>query len=533
MDINQDMLDGALKSLFSHPTLKRAPQMRRLLEYLAVEELARRGDRLTGYKVGVEALRKPNDFDPSSDASVRVEIGRLRRILAQYYFENPDEPVVIEIPKGASRLKIIDRDRQLASIDHAEYLSRPTSMGPSIALLPLEHNEAIEDAKLLAMGLREELVSELTRFREFHFVDASGVDPRQAPERICAHQLECEFMLASRLITESEQSHLRVTATDIHTSKVIWTNRFQITRINLDIIEVAMSIAHQIAHALARPTGALGIAAVKKRLHKPIDTWNATDCILRWHLYRLRERGPVMHKILREKLRKLLKKDPGFALGYVMFALLKIDEVVYRLNPEGTPTEALERAAFLITQAIGTDPDSAFAYYVKAQCNYFMGEYEDFLFCIDRALELHPHSVELQHHCGAFLCFYGDWDRGLVLLERAGMKYHPGVGYRLAHLIIEYFKTNDPEPGRMLLETTYIPEELSVANVVACLIQIKAGNRKAAEKYLIKAIEIEHGLKRELKELVPLWFAHKPLADKILQDLSQLEQTTGVVIKLR
>lgn len=46
--------------------------------FLVKETLARRGDRLSQYRIGTEALAQPAGFDPETNAVVRVTGGRLR-----------------------------------------------------------------------------------------------------------------------------------------------------------------------------------------------------------------------------------------------------------------------------------------------------------------------------------------------------------------------------------------------------------------------------------------------------------------------
>ncbi len=63
--------------------------------------LAGRGAEIKGYTIAVEALGRPEDFDPVSDPIVRVEAGRLRRALEQYYAgEGAADPVRIEVARG-------------------------------------------------------------------------------------------------------------------------------------------------------------------------------------------------------------------------------------------------------------------------------------------------------------------------------------------------------------------------------------------------------------------------------------------------
>jgi hypothetical protein len=55
---------------------------------------------LKEYVIGVDVFGKPDGYDPQSDASVRVQIGRLRRKLEEYYQdEGMSDPLLLQIPK--------------------------------------------------------------------------------------------------------------------------------------------------------------------------------------------------------------------------------------------------------------------------------------------------------------------------------------------------------------------------------------------------------------------------------------------------
>lgn len=60
---------------------------------------------LKEYQIATEVLGRPIGFDPQSDSTVRVQAGRLRVKLAEYYtHEGLDDPVIVEIPKGSYTL---------------------------------------------------------------------------------------------------------------------------------------------------------------------------------------------------------------------------------------------------------------------------------------------------------------------------------------------------------------------------------------------------------------------------------------------
>ena len=83
------------------PSFVRAPRMRRLLSFLVDETLAGRGGQLKEYVVATRVFGKPDDFDSGTSAVVRVEVGRLRRMLAQYQAEYAQgDALQIQVPKG-------------------------------------------------------------------------------------------------------------------------------------------------------------------------------------------------------------------------------------------------------------------------------------------------------------------------------------------------------------------------------------------------------------------------------------------------
>ncbi|MDQ3134653.1 MAG: hypothetical protein M3Q76_07595 [Acidobacteriota bacterium] len=72
----------------------------RLLSYLADRTLDGSAEALKEYTIGVEVFGKPTNYDPQEDASVRVQIGRLRQKLEEYYrTEGVGDSLIIELPK--------------------------------------------------------------------------------------------------------------------------------------------------------------------------------------------------------------------------------------------------------------------------------------------------------------------------------------------------------------------------------------------------------------------------------------------------
>ena len=92
---------AALSRVVASPTLAKSPQLAHFLTYIVDETLAGRGDRLKAYTIATDALGRDANFDPQTDPIVRVEAGRLRRALEQYYAtDGRTDPLVIDLPTG-------------------------------------------------------------------------------------------------------------------------------------------------------------------------------------------------------------------------------------------------------------------------------------------------------------------------------------------------------------------------------------------------------------------------------------------------
>lgn len=91
-----------LERVLASNTFSRSGRARDLLRYLVEREQAGEADRLKGYAIAVDVFGKDAEFDPSTDAVVRVQAGRLRDLLQQYCAtEGASDPLHIIVARGS------------------------------------------------------------------------------------------------------------------------------------------------------------------------------------------------------------------------------------------------------------------------------------------------------------------------------------------------------------------------------------------------------------------------------------------------
>jgi hypothetical protein len=94
-----------IERLVNSHTLHGSESLCKLLRYLADHSIKHAGIALKEYQIATEVFSRPADFDPHVDSLVRVQAGRLRSKLAEYYLsEGVNDAVIVDIPKGAYTL---------------------------------------------------------------------------------------------------------------------------------------------------------------------------------------------------------------------------------------------------------------------------------------------------------------------------------------------------------------------------------------------------------------------------------------------
>jgi len=74
-----------LEAVLQSRTFVRAPNLAAIVRYVCEEYAQGRASLIKEYNIAVQALGRPQDFDPSQDSVVRVEVSRLRKRLQQFY----------------------------------------------------------------------------------------------------------------------------------------------------------------------------------------------------------------------------------------------------------------------------------------------------------------------------------------------------------------------------------------------------------------------------------------------------------------
>lgn len=111
--LDPERFESACARILASRTFADAPRLRRFFQYVAELTAQGRQDEIKEYSLGVDVFERPPSFEPKTDPIVRVQAGRLRLKLLEYYDqEGRDDPARIEIPKGGYAPVLHFRDQQ-------------------------------------------------------------------------------------------------------------------------------------------------------------------------------------------------------------------------------------------------------------------------------------------------------------------------------------------------------------------------------------------------------------------------------------
>jgi len=97
----QQQYGSQVDRLVNSHVLHGSESLCKLLRYLAKHALDHPGTPIKEYQIATEVFGRSADFDPQLDSMVRVQAGRLRAKLAEYYnSEGQEDSIAVELPKG-------------------------------------------------------------------------------------------------------------------------------------------------------------------------------------------------------------------------------------------------------------------------------------------------------------------------------------------------------------------------------------------------------------------------------------------------
>src|SRR6266550_3351536 len=101
MELGKEQKIEQLERVLHSRTLQNSENLKAFLRFVVEKTLADEAVQLKEYTIATEVFGRRTDYDPRIDSVVRVQAGRLRTKLQEYYTaEGKNDQIVIDLPKG-------------------------------------------------------------------------------------------------------------------------------------------------------------------------------------------------------------------------------------------------------------------------------------------------------------------------------------------------------------------------------------------------------------------------------------------------
>src|SRR5262249_26024947 len=217
---------AALERVVASDVMRSSPQLTAFLRFVVDAVLEGNSDRIKGYVIAVEVLKRGATFNPQIDPIVRVEATRLRRTLERYYAgEGAEDPIVIALPRGTYAPTFTRRAAARSSEAAAAVETLPPGNGMPVLLVePLEITGTPRPRSLSATSLHTTLSDAFAGFDLVNIVcdPAAGRPARTAAEARIDYR-----MGGSAEYQEDGAVCLRFRLIDAADGSVVWTRELE------------------------------------------------------------------------------------------------------------------------------------------------------------------------------------------------------------------------------------------------------------------------------------------------------------------
>jgi adenylate cyclase len=456
-------VQAALERVLASRCFQQAGRASDFLRFVVEQTLAGAGQRLKGYTIGVEVFGRPADFDAQSDALVRVEAGRLRRRLVEYYAgEGVADPVRIDLPRGTyaveyrfacqdeqaaapaagstpfppaaqdslpwrrvafglcalvaaavgviawQQVALREASRTLAELDQAQ-----RTEWPRIVVVPFENLSANAELDGLAASMTEEVMLRLDDLDLFVVASqASWYGPSQETS-FDAATAGGGYVLTGSVRGSGEQARITARLIEAQTGGQLWTAAYD-EPLNPDGLPALQERVARDVATVAAPYGPI-FEAELARARRSAGTPRLRDCFATYHEYRRRV-TPAGYRETLACLENVSARQPDVAAVWSGLAMLQVDEYASSFGRPGE--QALESARRATAKALALDRDDFSANLALTRVQFFEGD-PAFRQSIERTIALRPSSAQAFAQGGFLLVITGDSANGLQLAEKA------------------------------------------------------------------------------------------------------------------
>ncbi|GGG47244.1 tetratricopeptide repeat protein [Bizionia arctica] len=421
----QEILEE-LDRILSSDLFSRSSVLSNFLKFIVEETLASRTDSLKEYIIAVNGLGKSANFNPQTNATIRINAGRLRRLLHTYYLEaGMTDPIKIEVIKGSYvpvfRSHIITSKADIQGKSDSPSNTKANTYSRSkltLAILPFRNLLPSDEYQFFVDGFGEELTRIFSNSEEIAVV-AHFSTLKYATHiediRIVGADLGVHYVIVGSVKRSATKIRVNVGLVETMNGMQIWSKDYSHDLQKDKTIDIQDQINDDVFALLSGQYGLIindTVRLVGGEMKQDLQTF---DAILWFNLTQITH-SEADCILCRKALEKALLKDPNNVMCLIILGDLNL--FTYSLGYK-TVEDPIAEALKLLDKALSIAPASQFGNITRGWANVYLGKKNEAIEALDYSMQLGPLSPSIKSTLGfAYNCI-GEYKRGLVLLKEA------------------------------------------------------------------------------------------------------------------
>ena len=496
------------------------PRMKKFLTYLTHEFIEGRGDNIKGYSIGVDVFNQPEDFDPDLNALVRINAGRLRRLLRLYYLEEGvEDPIKIEIPKGKYVPSFIDNSKSQVANKNGELEvdKKAKVLKPTIAVLPFRNLSKKEELEFLCFGVAQELASASTNYDDLRVIGSSQRPAQGVLDQAALENFKnkgVNYVIDGDIAAFGSRANIGVRLIDVNENLRLWGENFKADLEVDDLFDLQSDISKQVAAKVGTEYGLIN----KKRslFHEAEKTDDTSEyMVLLKYYYHQTILTEKSGQDLFESVEKALVENPNSAL------LLAIKANVFgEIYAFGFPDaeQAYKIFGECAEQAYAINPHNPIVRAILAFKCFMYGEEERFYSLCDETVPWIPNTPIRLGAFAMFLSLFGEWVKGKELMDRVIENNMDIPMWLYGITCLYYYKDEDYEMALKEANKYQMPE-FHWGAMLRAAIHGQLGNQLAASKNIEELLNIRPDFQERGRYLITRYIKEDSLTTHVVEGL--------------
>jgi TolB-like protein len=213
------------------------------------ETLEGKDNQIKEYTIGTEVLNKPHGFNPQTDASVRINAVRLRKMLAEYYQQkNGDTQIRIELPKGSYKPSFLPFSK-IDEIKSPAHEQENAEFGDIVGILAFSGFTHQTSLDFSISGFCKFLSQKLSLFQDIKVVSfhsASRYMQEDGRMEHIASSLGLSYYLSGSIEPGNNKLQVSYQLVEAKSNLIIWSQQTETSLLSTSLEKATDTISSQI-----------------------------------------------------------------------------------------------------------------------------------------------------------------------------------------------------------------------------------------------------------------------------------------------